>query len=236
MRCEKCSKKVVVTSKYQSGRFCSRACANSRTWSEADKLKKSLSAHASDKIKLMGIENSKIMLRKYRDERILRGEPEDNKVEVHCLSCGKIVYRSRWRKHKYCSVICANAANKIRCSTLEERKRLRDIGRMGGFGKKGYTKDGTRYQSKLEKSCFEFLEENNIKFVPHKYLPNSSKVSDCYLPEKDLWVEIDGIDREKRKKWLGKDYEYWCNKLTLYNTLKLKYVVVKTLEEFARWV
>jgi len=48
-RCPKCN-----TLHEKSGKFCSRSCANSRKWSEADKLKKSISAKNSDKIKQAG--------------------------------------------------------------------------------------------------------------------------------------------------------------------------------------
>lgn len=122
-------------------------------------------------------------------------------------------------------------SRKKKCENINERIRLREIGRKGGFGKKGYTNGGTYYQSSIEKKCFEYLEENNIKFIPHKIIPNSSKISDIYLPHKKLWIEIDGIDRERRKKWLGKDYEYWLEKLKIYNEQNLKYKIVKNKNE-----
>lgn len=44
--CPRCNK-----SHQKSGTFCSRSCANSRKWSDADKTKKSISAKNSDKVK-----------------------------------------------------------------------------------------------------------------------------------------------------------------------------------------
>jgi hypothetical protein len=114
---------------------------------------------------------------------------------------------------------------------VEERKYLRDIGKKGGYGKKGYTNKGTYYASNFEKQCFEYLENNNILFEAHKYIPNSSKVSDIYLIEKDLWIELDGINREKKKEWLGKDYDYWLNKLKIYKEQNLSYKIIYKLEE-----
>lgn len=118
------------------------------------------------------------------------------------------------------------------CEDINNRKRLRDIGRKGGFGKKGYTKLGTYYASIFEKQCFEYLEENNIKFEAHKELPNSSKVSDIYLIENNLWVELDGINREAKKKYIGKNYNNWLDKIDLYKTNNMNYVIVYTFEEF----
>jgi hypothetical protein len=57
-------------------------------------------------------------------------------------------------------------------------------------------------------------------------------VSDIYIPHIDLWVELDGIDREKRKKWLGKDYEYWLNKLEIYKQENLTYLIFKKFNDF----
>ena len=59
--------------------------------------------------------------------------------------------------------------------------------------------------------------------------------SDIYIDKLDLWIEIDGINREKRKKWLGKKYNYWIEKLDHYKKEKLNYTVVyndKELKEY----
>ena len=111
---------------------------------------------------------------------------------------------------------------------------MRDIGRKGGFGKKGTTEGGTRYDSNLEKICFEYLESKNIKFEAHKNIPNSSKISDVYLIDQNIWVELDGINREKRKKWLGKDYEYWLEKINIYKRESLDMRIVYNLEDLIR--
>ncbi len=123
-----------------------------------------------------------------------------------------------------------------RCSGIEERKRLRDIGRKGGFGEKGKTQGGVLYQSRLEKECFEYLENCKVVFEPHKFLPNSSKVSDLFIPEIDLWIELDGIDREKRKKWIGKDYGYWMDKIAQYKAGGLNCKVFKRKQDFIDFI
>ena len=105
---------------------------------------------------------------------------------------------------------------------------------MGGFGNKGRTNNGVYYQSTFEKNVFEYLDEQKILYIPHKDIPNSSKISDVYLPSLNLWVELDGIDREKKKKWLGKDYEYWLDKIEIYKRENLKFVIVKKFSEFKK--
>lgn len=170
-----------------------------------------------------------------------------HKITLICHEC-KQPFIINWNKRnqKFCSNNCRfknkdyllsiSNINRLRCSSLEEKKRLRDIGRKGGFGLKGKTENGTKYSSKLEKQCFEWLEENKIKFHPHKYLPNSSKVSDIYLNDYDLWVELDGINREKKKKWLGRDYEYWTNKLEIYKQNNLNYKIFYTLSDLKEYI
>ena len=123
-----------------------------------------------------------------------------------------------------------------KCKDINERIRLREIGRKGGFGKKGHTEKGTRYDSCFEKECFEYLEKLNINFIPHKSLPESSKMCDIYLPDKDIWIELDGVNREKRKKYLLVDYEYWLDKLNQYKEKGLKYEIFYSYEEFINYI
>jgi G:T-mismatch repair DNA endonuclease (very short patch repair protein)/DNA-binding Xre family transcriptional regulator len=66
-RCPKCN-----TLHEKSGKFCSRSCANSRKWSEADKLKKSISAKNSDKIKQAGKNRRPIL----------------DRITKRCVACG----------------------------------------------------------------------------------------------------------------------------------------------------
>lgn len=220
MICEKCKNEHDGT--YATGRFCSVKCSKSFS-SSLKRIETNLKVSKT----LTG-----------------SGNPGINKK---CPICEKEFY-VRWSKRnkKTCSRSCAialnwtnkeyreNITNKkiIAANDPKEKERLKIIGRKGGFGNKGYTDSGIYYQSSLEKVCFEFLEFNNIKFEPHKNIPNSSKVSDIYIIHLDLWIELDGIDREKRKKWLGKNYQYWLEKLETYKKEKLKFKIIKTFEDF----
>jgi len=83
---------------------------------------------------------------------------------------------------------------------------------------------------------FEFLENLDIDFISHRSIPNTSKVSDLYLPLLDLWIELDGINRERKKKWLGSDYDYWISKLKLYDIQKFKYKIFYSTSEFESFI
>ena len=211
---------------FGSGRFCSKKC--SRAFSTKNKRKEI---------------NEKV-------SKKLKGSGQDD-IKIICKFC-KNIFIVHWnrRNQRCCSIKCSasyrcsdpeyiiNLSNslKVVCSSLESRQRLRDIGRKGGFGSRGNTKKGIHYQSNFEKNCFEWLEENKIQFIAHKNIPNSSKVSDIYLIEKDLWIELDGINREKKKKWLGNDYLYWLEKLKIYERENLNYKIFYKIEELKNYL
>lgn len=214
MKCENCE--IEHNGNYGSGRFCSDKCA--RGFSTKNRRKEI---------------NEKV-------SKSLSGKGHGN-VKLICVICEKEFERDwKYRNQKCCSNKCSSKYKIENTDFIEnlssslkkvyknpgKRKRLRDIGRKGGFGKKGYTDSGTYYESLFEKEAFEYLEEKNIAFEAHKPIPNSSKVSDVYLPGKNLWIELDGIDREKKKEWLGLDYGYWLDKLKLYKDLNLKYLII----------
>ena len=221
MKCENCSKDIDGT--FGSGRFCTRSCACTFVSRQNRELK-----------------NKKV-------SNTLTKE----KIEKSCLICDSKFYVSESKKNqKYCTTSCSSLARwqdedyrnsmtlKIqkRCSKNSEKERLRDIGRKGGFGNKGELKNGMKYSSNFEKECFEFLIENNIEFIPHKNIPNSSKISDIYFEKEDLYIELDGINREKKQKWLEKEYKYWLNKLEIYKTNNLKYKIIYNIKEFKRFI
>jgi len=223
-------------SEYSNGCFCSSKCARSYSTKNdnkkenkiayCNKCQKSISVNKRTDTKKCLCRNCKL-------------------YEKECDRCF-VKFKSRLKRQKFCSLECSGKANwerdiyrkkvtshiRNRCSDLNERIRLKEIGRFGGFGKKGYTQGGTFFESNFEKKCFEYLEEKKIHFIPHKRIPDTSKYSDLYLPSKNLWVELDGIDREKRKKWLGENYQRWLEKLELYKKQKLKCKIFKNFQGF----
>jgi hypothetical protein len=224
MNCENCD--IEHTGEYGSGRFCSSKCA--RGFSTKAK-RKEINAKISNT--LTGTGNSDVSLQcKY------------------CTKEFKVPYKKRHQK--CCSLSCSRSLNylnpifrdkiskslKKHYKDPKNRDRLRDIGRKGGFGTRGYTKYGVHFQSKLEKKCFELLEDLQIEFTPHKNIPKSSKVSDIYLIKSSIWIELDGIDREARKEWLGENYQYWLDKLQLYKDNNLNMKIFKTYEDFYNYI
>jgi hypothetical protein len=214
MNCENCGN--LHDGSYASGRFCSNKCC--KGFSTKNKRKE-----INEKVS-----NS---LKKYRKELPLcehcKIERVKRKGKKFCS--GKCSALNRWQNQDYSEKI--TLAIKKRCSTIEEKIRLREIGRRGGFGTKGTTDAGVQYQSKLERDCFLYLEKKQIAFIPHRHIPNSSKISDIYIHHLDLWIELDGINREKNKKWLGNDYDYWLKKLEIYQEQKLNYKIFYSLQE-----
>ena len=221
--CENCNSDH--NGKYGSGRFCTLKCA--RGFSTKSK-RLEINAKVSNKLSTgVGSKGGKPM------------------KEFICKSCS-IVYVTNKDNSKFCSKSCKMRSfmtyevrsdyRKKACKSITERIRLGIIGKKGGFGNKGYTLNNTYYASNLEKQCFEYLESNNIIFEAHKHIPNSSKISDVFLPSKNLWIEIDGINRELRKKWLGCNYDKWIEKLQLYKNNNLNYKIIYNLNEFKQIV
>lgn len=227
MKCKNCKiNNAEKYSKYTNGEFCSRKC--SRGFSTK---KKRLEINKKVSEKLKGSGNDDISKICPICEKEFTVEFKNRRQNTCSRTCSITL---KWRDSEFRDTI--TTAIRKKCSTIEERKRLRDIGRKGGFGKRGITKDGTKYESLFEKKFFEFLENRNIPFIPHRNIPNSSKVSDLYLEKLDLWIEIDGIDREKRKKWLGENYNYWLDKLRIYEIQKLEFKVFTEFDEFKKFI
>lgn len=220
-KCENCN--LNHDGEYGSGRFCNNKCARG----------------FSTKAK-----------RKEINEKVSKSLTRDDSLHSRVCTYCNVEYKAYLNKNvKFCSVSCSAKFNwsneeyredmtkkiRKRCGTDEGRKRLRDIGRLGGFGTRCVTNGGVKCDSMFEKKCFELIEDLNIEFIPHKNIPNSSKVSDVYLVKDDLWIELDGIDREKRKKWLGENYTYWLNKLEIYEKEGLDLIIIKSLKELKEY-
>jgi hypothetical protein len=218
--CKNCGiNESIKYSEHSNGEFCSKKCALSfSTKSKRNEINEKIS-------------------KKLKGKNIKPG------IEKVCPNCNKqFVVKMKRKNQICCSVECSRTLPSYkekmsvivskRVNNENEKIRLREIGRKGGFGKKGYTSNGVFYQSTFERKVFEFLDSKNVFFEPHKNIPNSTKISDLYIPHLDLWIELDGIDRDKKKKWIGKDYDYWLEKIEIYKNQKLNFKVIKTFNEF----
>lgn len=65
--------------------------------------------------------------------------------------------------------------------------------------------------------------------------PSKKTIFRFLFPDKELWIELDGINREKKKKWLGKDYDSWIEKLDEYKIKNLNYVILYNFTEFIKY-
>lgn len=183
------------------GRFCSRKCSNSRNWSEEDKLKKSISAKNSKKVKIANQIPRK------------RRVGKQNVISI-CLHCNKEIIAKRVRKyHKECWDKCSGGLREG--STKVHRQEYK----------------GIMLDSGAEKGFVMFLENNNVKWVKNKkiffyYLDNNNKkrkyYPDFYLPEYKQWVEIKG------KFYADKDP---CLKLKLKSVKGIKIIYSNMLSK-----
>lgn len=222
MICENCN--IEHDGQFATSRFCSSKCA--RSFSTKNK-RKEINEKVSKKLRL-------------------------DRTEKKCEYCNNLFYVTNCGlDRKYCTKKCSDKVirqhtleskikmsikSKDRCSSLEEKERMKLIGRKGGYGKKGYTTSGIYYQSTLEEKCFNLLTSRNIKFEAHKNLPISAKETDIYLTDKDIWIELDGIDREYRKKYLGDNYQRWLDKIAEYKDKNLKMLIFKKFAEFENYI
>jgi len=117
-----------------------------------------------------------------------------------CLICGIEfeVIKSRFWVPLYCR----------KCST-------RSFGKGDHmFGYRGTAPDGHKYSSLHELDFDEWLVERKIKHEIHPRLKPTHRFSDFFLPEYNLYIEIDGMSREDDVDWYGK--------LSIYDKLGLK--------------
>ena len=47
---------------------------------------------------------------------------------------------------------------------------------------------------------------------------------------------MDGINREKRQKWLEKEYKYWLDKLEIYKNNNLNYKIIYNIKDFENFI
>lgn len=88
MKCEKCGNSFSKNyGKYVTGRFCSRACANSQSWSEEHKKK------LSEKMK------------GYRFGNVHTPNPELKEQRV--CKCGNVFECWKSRNRQFCSFVCS---------------------------------------------------------------------------------------------------------------------------------
>jgi hypothetical protein len=205
MKCEKCNNEH--DGSFGSGRFCSRTCANSRTWTEEDKKKKSESAKKSEKVK------KEILSRRV-------GERNEKKI---CPICKNFFIPKKNINQIFCSRKCYLED----CDFEFHSKPPGGIRKNSSHGKRGYYKGfycDSSYElayviwclengHKIErnKESFEYFdpERNAIfKFYPD-FLVNGKliEIKGWYIPRVDF--KLDAVKKSGReiKILYGEDLE-----------------------------
>ena len=193
--CEKCGK--VMTEKFGSGRFCSRACANSREHSQEDKDKLRLKAleqfnpvKASDSYKKL-----KAAMQLRLSQNIIAYELNP----ARCSECGKALPYNR-RMYSTCSKECWS----LRSSKLAKERVKKYGGNINQNNKHGYkqgTYKGIHYDSSWELAYIAYCIDHNIKISRNKqaftysyagkshiYYPDFI-IDNTYIEIKNYWTE-----------------------------------------------
>jgi hypothetical protein len=173
--CPKCNTPFNPNGKWGLKKFCSRSCANSKSFSDESKLKKSNSALANLKSGKTSMPDNK-------------GKQLVERVEWRCTGCGirKLVLPSFDKKH--CSKACG-----IENGTLGGARE------KSGRAKSGYYK-GIYCGSTYELCWVIYSLDHNVKFERFPgYLKSGSLkyYPDFLLDDKKTIVEIKGYENEK---------------------------------------
>jgi len=182
--CEKCNNEYDTI--YGSGRFCSRNCANSRTWSSSDRKKKSESAKKSLRVQ-------------EALKKAIKKSPV-NKVKLE-------------RIINVCNVCNGDIQTNVKRNQTYHKECWYSI--AGGYRKGSGRSKGSYYREQWFDSDFEievakFLDDNNIQWIRNTqrfyYIWNGKKtyyIPDFYLKDYQLFLETKGYwwaDKEQRTK------------------------------------
>jgi len=222
-KCEKCNNEHDES--YGSGRFCSKQCSNSRTWTEEDKQKRSISVKNSEK--------TKAIIKNRLEQRIYK----------KCPMCNILFPIQNGTKNKiYCSKQCYNKDHELKYRKKSSGGYRKGSGRcIGGYYKNIYCHSTYELifliwnldHNKNIKRCdkiFEYIYDNKI----HKYFPDFEIDNVIYEIKgyefKNTKYKIDAVKLkgfeikilyEKDLKYI---FEYMKNKYNIvYNNFKYLY-------------
>lgn len=193
------------------GRFCSRKCANSRVWTEDDRIKKSIAAKKSKKVLAANIINQPLAVAaKANKPRI-----EPARHPSICIECGKthFVRGYQLKRRKFCCGTCRNKYN-------------------NKFIK------GSRSKAEilLEKTLLETFPDLNILFNDRLVLDGLEL--DVYIPQLKIAIEWNGIFHYRSTK--GSVLEQYIKKDELKQErckkLNINLLVVKDMTSNPKYV
>jgi RNA polymerase-binding transcription factor DksA len=171
MECKRCKKKFEPSKGLIN--YCSLTCRNSRTWNEEDKLKKSLSAKNSKKVKNANIEIGKKRVK--------------NPTITICVKCGSEIISYRRRNNKYHKECWTKSSGGFRENSTKKYSSYYKGYKMDSNSEKEFAILCDKHNIKWIKNNGEFFFDYvGVDQKKHKYYP------DFFLSEFDYWVEIKG--------------------------------------------
>lgn len=187
IQCAKCGKQFTLEltqKQYNSGKYrknCSRACANSKTWTEQDKLKKSIANKNSEKHKLASLKHIK-----YESVHI-------------CLFC-KGQFKTRNKNKKFCNRECQNSGQKL--GLFHITSPLGGYRKGSGIGKSGWYK-GIYCDSSWQLAYVIYHLEHGLNISRNKqkrtYIWNNEQ--HIYIPDFITDQGLVQIKGYKNKQW-----------------------------------
>lgn len=178
--------------------YCSLECRNSRNWSESDKLKKSISAKKSNKVKEANKNIGKLITK-------------NATIETKCLYCDEPIYHLRHQPKKYHKECWMKCSGGLRTnSTIKHRCIYKGV-QMDSGSEKEFAIRCDENNIHWHKNTTIYFEYIGVDLKKHKYYP------DFYLKEYDRWVEIKGKLYASKDKNLDKKLEAVKNIILLFS-------------------
>lgn len=176
----------------KNGKYCTKSCANSRTWTKEDKIKKSISSLQSEKVKIANRSKSKTQKKRQKNR--------NNWESVLCKVCFNSFSRLKSDTRKTCSKACAKFLP------------MGGLRKNSGIGKSGWYK-GFWLNSTYELAYVIYHLHKNIKIEKcntwFSYIDPITKSFRKYYP--DFIVDGKIIEIKGYKKPIDEVKIHACN-------------------------
>jgi len=181
--CEKCREKKRSLRREKIERYLNRSFFD---YCQICKNKTSNDLH---KDRIIVCDDCRPLMQEFKNSCLVNG-----KYYKICVKCGnkfEAFAHSFWN-HIYCRD----------CVHVEPYNPETDVRHQ--FGYKGRCSDDHRYWSLNEQDFDEWMISRGIKHIPHPRLIPTYRHSDYFLPDCNLHIEVDGLDRKDDVDWYGK--------------------------------
>lgn len=202
-QCPKCK-----TTHEKKGTFCSRKCSNSRIWSEEARLKKSISAKASEKV----MKANKV----FREPHRRGGQKRTALTETVCLHCSKPIIHKVTAVRKYHKECVAFVSGGFHENSTRKHRSFYKGYQMDSGSERQFAMLLDKYEIRWIKNNYRFFSYLDGEGKSRKYYP------DFYLKDLNIWVEIKG----EYYATLDKNFHFKMNSIP-----NLKLVYTKELRD-----